>query len=361
MFLFILISSLIIFTIISVYNLFFAVKLKIVSTKSSTHELVSILIPARNEENNIDKCIKGAIGQDYQNKEIIVLDDNSDDSTFKIASSFSNQKVNVIKGKMLPPGWIGKNWACHQLSQIAHGEYLLFIDADVELKPEAITSAVNELSSSKAKLFSIFPTQIIKSFGEYLIVPLMNWILLAFLPLDFVHRFKNKTFVAANGQFMLWVKDSYFRIGGHEKVKNKVVEDMELAKLAKENQLKIKTVLGGELVFCRMYKSFNEGLNGFTKNFYVGFSLSPFLFVIILLIVFIIFLSPALFLTSPVYSLILTSLILITRISTSILSNQNWLVNVLLHPFQMIFMLFVGLISVIKYKSNTITWKSRKI
>jgi cellulose synthase/poly-beta-1,6-N-acetylglucosamine synthase-like glycosyltransferase len=126
------------------------------------------------------------------------------------------------------------------LAQEAKGEYLLFLDADVELTSNVISSAVYELEKSSVTLLSIFPTQIIKSFGEHLIVPLMNWLLLTFLPLRFVYSSSSKAFVAANGQFMLWRKDDYFKIGGHETIKNKVVEDMELARLAKQNKLKLK-------------------------------------------------------------------------------------------------------------------------
>lgn len=357
----VLLISLSVFSVISIYNLFTAPVLKRVSQPSDNRSFVSVLIPARNEEKNIEKCIKGILAQDYQDKEIIVLDDSSTDNTFKFASSFSTSNIKVLKGKQLPPDWLGKNWACHQLAQEAKGEYLLFVDADVEVTPEVISSAVCELEKSNAALLSIFPTQIIKSFGEHLIVPLMNWLLLTFLPLRFVYSCSSKSFVAANGQFMLWRKDDYFNIGGHEKVKNKVVEDMELARLAKQNKLKVKTMLGGKLVFCRMYESFNQAYNGFTKNFFAGFLLPPFSFLAIILFLLIAFVLPFLFLMPPVYSFILITLILITRISVSIVSNQNWFINILLHPVQMLFMFWIGIISLIKFKTKKIVWKQRKL
>jgi chlorobactene glucosyltransferase len=357
----ILLISLSVFGVISIYNLFTAPVLKKVSHPSDNRNFVSVLIPARNEEKNIEKCLKGVLAQNYQNKEIIVLDDNSTDYTYRLASAFSTSNVKVLKGKELPTDWFGKNWACHQLAQEAKGEYLLFVDADVELTPEVISSAVYELEKSNATLLSIFPTQIIKSFGEYLIVPLMNWLLLTFLPLRFVYSCSSKAFVAANGQFMLWKKDDYFKIGGHEKVKNKVVEDMELARLTKQNKLKIKTMLGGKLVFCRMYESFNQAYNGFTKNFFAGFLLPPFSFLVIIMFLLIAFVLPFLFLMPPVYSFILIALILITRISVSIVSNQNLFINVLLHPVQMLFMFWIGIISVFKFKTNQLVWKQRKL
>ena len=357
----VLLISLSVFSVISIYNLFTAPVLKRVAQPLDNRSFVSVLIPARNEENNIEKCVKGMLIQDYQNKEIIVLDDNSTDNTLKLAASFNNNKIKIIKGKELPFDWLGKNWACHQLAQEAKGEYLLYVDADVELTPEVISSAVYELEKSKAALLSIFPTQIIKSFGEHLIVPLMNWLLLTFLPLRFVYSSSSKAIVAANGQFMLWRKDDYFKIGGHETVKNKVVEDMELARLAKQNKLKVKTMLGGKLVFCRMYESFNQAYNGFTKNFFAGFLLPSFSFLTIILFLLIAFVLPFLFLMPPVYSFILIALILITKISVSIASNQNLFINVLLHPVQMLFMFWIGIVSIIKFKTKKIVWKQRKL
>ena len=344
MFIELLISSECLWSIL-LYNLFTAPVLKKVSQPLDNPKFCLGSIPARNEERNIEKCIKGMLIQDYENIEIIVLDDNSTDNTFKLVSSFSTSNVKVLMGKELSPDWLGKNWACHQLAQEAKGKYLLFMDADVELMPKVISSAVYELEKSSVTLLSIFPTQIIKSFGEHLIVPLMNWLLLTFLPLKFVYSCSSKAFVAANGQFMLWRKDDYFKIGGHETVKNKVVEDMELARLAKQNKLKVKTMLGGKLVFCRMYKSFNQAYNGFTKNFFAGFPLPSFSFLTIILFLLIAFVLPFLFLFQPVYSFILIAFILITRISVSIVSNQNIFINVLLHPVQMLFMFWIGIVA----------------
>ncbi len=357
----ILLISLIVLGVISIYNLITAPVLKGTSDRSSPQNFVSVLIPARNEEKNIEKCINGLLKQDYSHIEIIVLDDHSTDNTYTLASSFSKSDVKVLKGKELPSDWLGKNWACMQLAQEAKGEYLLFVDADVELTPEVISAAVYELEKSNVTLLSIFPTQMIKSFGEHLIVPLMNWLLLTFLPLRFVYTSSSKSFVAANGQFMLWRKTDYENLGGHQIVKYKVVEDMELARLVKQNKLRVKTMLGGNLVFCRMYESFNQAYNGFTKNFYAGFSLPPFLFIVIILFLFIVFVLPFLFLMSPLHFFILIVLILIVRVSVSIVSKQNLFVNVLLHPAQMLFMFWIGIISVIKFKTNRLEWKQRKL
>lgn len=357
----ILFISLGVFSIIAFYNLYTAPVIKSINLPLKNEELVSVLVPARNEERNISKCIKGILDQDYKNFELIILDDNSIDNTYKVVREIKSDKLNLIKGRELPENWLGKNWACYQLAQHAKGKYLLFIDADVELKPGVISSAVFEIRESNAILISIFPTQIIKSFGEYLIVPLMNWLLLTFLPLQFVFKLNNKAFVAANGQFMLWRKDDYIRLGNHEVVRNKIVEDMELARLVKKNNLKLKTLLGGNLVYCKMYNSFEEAYKGFQKNFYAGFAISPWFFLAIISFLFFVFVSPIFLVQKTSITALSLLMVIAVRISVSIKSKQNLLLNLLLHPFQMLFMLWIGIISVLKFESNSLVWKNRKI
>lgn len=357
---FILIISLSVFALISVYNLLTAPVLNSEVNTQTRQKLVSILIPARNEEKNIFNCINSVINQTYPNLEIIVLDDDSTDKTFEIVAGINHNRLKIIKGNPLPNDWLGKNWACYQLAEISKGDYLLFIDADVALSPAAVEAAVSEIEHNNFSLISVFPTQRMKSFGEYLIVPLMNWLLLAFLPLKFVYTTLNKSFIAANGQFMLWKKDDYYKIGGHQQAKNEIVEDMALARLAKKNNLKIKTLLGGYLVSCRMYNSFSEAYKGFQKNFYAGFSINFILFLSIISFLFINFISPILFCFSGA-GVILLILIIIIRISISYKSNQNIFVNLILHPIQITLMLIIGFFSVLKIKTNKLEWKSRRL
>jgi len=361
MFIILLIISLSVFCSIAAFNFYTAPELKALIADTNEDKLVSVLVPARNEEMNIVSCINGILSQSYKKIEIIIIDDCSTDNTYNIASSIKKNNLKVIKGEILPEGWLGKNWACHQLAQHATGEYLLFVDADVGIKKESISSAIHELNRTNAELISVFPTQFMKSFGEFMIVPLMNWLLLTFLPLKFVFTSSSNSFVAANGQFMLWKRDSYFNLGGHQKVKDKVVEDMELARLVKQNNFKVKTLLGGDLVFCRMYSSFKQAYNGFAKNFYAGFSINPIFFILIIFFLFIVFIVPFIIITQSVIAIIPVLLVLATRFFVSLSSKQNWWINIILHPLQMILMIWIGIVSLIKYKSNSLVWKERKI
>ncbi|NWF90367.1 MAG: glycosyltransferase [Ignavibacteriaceae bacterium] len=324
--------------------------------------LISVLIPARNEEKNINSCLNFILAQDYKNIEVLVLDDQSTDQTKEIVNSFCKKHKNTfyLEGESLPPNWTGKNWACHQLSLKAKGKYLLFVDADVELALNAISSAVKIMLSTKTKMLSVFPTQRIISFGERLIVPLMNWLLLSFLPLRKVFSSNNKSFIAANGQFMLWDKETYFSIGGHKQVADAVVEDMELAKKAKQHN-KIITLLGGNIIFCRMYNSFLDAFKGFSKNFYPGFKLNPLIFIGLILFLFFLFTVSSVFAFTDSNFLIVVMLIVINRILISQMSHQNPFLNVFLHPIQMILMLLIGINSVASTKLGYAKWKGRRL
>lgn len=344
--------------IVSLINFFSAPVLKVKST--SQNNLVSILIPARNEEENIQACLDSCLNQTYANKEIIVLNDNSSDRTLEILNSYSD-RIKIINGEDLPDGWIGKNWACYQLAQQANGDYLLFIDADVQLNKNAVKSAIEKIVQTNSGLISVFPTQIIKTFSEWLIVPLMNWILLGFLPLILVYKSKNKSFVAANGQFMLWQKEVYQKLGGHSSVRSKSVEDMEFARNCKLNRINIKTLLGGNLIYCRMYSNLKDAINGFAKNFFPGFNTNAVNFLIFISLIALASLIPFFIWDNFIYSFILILMIILSRVFISFLSKQNLLLNIVLHPIQMMSLLLVGIISVYKTSFGKLKWKERKL
>lgn len=328
--------------------------------KSISDDLVSILIPARNEEYNIANCVEDCLKQTYPNVEIIVLNDNSTDNTKTVLEKYSD-KIKIIEGAEIPENWLGKNWACHQLSQKANGKYLLFIDADVRLDKLAVESAVSILNQKKVKMLSVFPTQIMKSFSEFLIVPLMNWLLLSFLPLVLVYKSKNKSFVAANGQFILWDAEFYKSIDGHSAVKNMSVEDMEFARLVKSSKNKMITLLGGNLIYCRMYSNLKDAVNGFAKNFYPGFNVNPLIFLIIITAIVFSLIAPFFYWENMIISVSLIMMILLSRIFISVISKQNIFLNLILHIFQMIFVMIEAIISVYRFHSKKLIWKGRKI
>lgn len=358
-FILLLFSHFVFFTI-TIYNMFTAPRIKNLETIKIKEEKISILVPARNEERNICKLIKSVEEQSYKNYELIILDDNSTDSTFFITEEISkrNKKIKVIKGKELPDGWLGKNWACYQLSELASGELYLFLDADVTLEKFALTNALNRFHKFNLDMLTVFPTQIISSFGELFVVPLMNWLLLTFLPLKFVYSLKSKTFIAANGQFILISKEAYNNIGTHSEFRNKVVEDMEIVHKLKEQTKKVMVCVGNNSIKTKMYRSFPESINGFSKNFFPGFKTSKIVFFFLISLFLILFLAPLFLSIWYPYYLIIVAMILLERVIVSIISRENIIYSILLHPAQMIIMFIVGFISVSKKGK---TWKGRII
>lgn len=347
-----------------IYNFFTAPRLKprkFFMNNFKEMPLVSVLIPARNEANNIGTCLRSVLNQTYTNIEVIVLDDNSLDNTALVARLFAseNSRLCLVRGLPLPLGWLGKNWACHQLAGYAHGQMLLFVDADVTLSPSAVSLAVKYILDYKLCMLSVFPTQIMNSFGEYMIVPLMNWMLLSFLPLRQVYSSLNKAFCAANGQFIMMDRQAYETINGHKAVKGEIVEDMKIANNIKSSGLRLMTLLGSDTVMCRMYKSRCEAYDGFSKNFFAGTGLGPVLFRRMLELTVIVFLLP--FILSYFYTpfLICSALILLIRMLISVMSGQNIFYNIILHPVQMIYFYLIGIHSIQVKISKKVIWKDR--
>ena len=349
--------------IIALYNYLTAPEINELNKNIYSNRLVSVLIPARNEESNINDCLLSVLKQNYKNFEVIVLDDESSDSTYEIVNDISsnNNKVKLFRGKPLPAGWLGKNWACSQLAENSTGEMLLFIDADVRLSNSALSSSMKIFEEKKVNMLSCFPTQKIGTIGERLVVPLMNFFLLSLLPLRKVFSSESKSLTAANGQFILIDKKAYVEIGGHQRVANEVVEDMELARLLKKKGFSILIALGGDSVSCRMYDNFFDSFIGFSKNFFPGFKTNIIFFLILSLFYSAVFLYPVLLLPDNMHYLIPTALIIFIRVFISVRSRQNVILNILLHPVQIIIMLLIAINSVWQNETKNISWKGRKI
>lgn len=325
-------------------------------------DFVSILIPARNEEADILNLLQSIKDQNYTNYEVIVLDDNSTDKTFKICQDFaySDKRFRVVSGKALPADWLGKNYACHQLAESAKGKYLIFLDADEIINDGLINNTIHRMKSGNLSVLSLFTDQIMNTWGEKLVVPLMHFFLLNLLPLRLVRLSKNPSFSAASGQFMMFDATNYHQNKWHEQVKDKVVEDVEIMKLVKGFSYNGEALLANGYISCRMYKNFSESLNGFSKNFFAGFNYNIFgLFFYLFLVV----LGPiaSFFFLSRELVFFALSLIVLSRIMISLASRQNVLQNLILHPLQLLCMVLISVISVKKYFTKTVVWKGRAI
>lgn len=252
---------------------------------------VSILVPARNEARNIARCVESLLNQSYPDWEIWVLDDDSSDGTHDILSALAarDPRLRLLAGAPLPQGWLGKTWACHQLAQAATGELLLFVDADTSFHPDALRDAVAALQADRVDLLSALPRHELGSWAERLVVPVLSWSIYALLPLGLVQHLRLPAFSAFNGQFLLFRRQAYERIGGHAAIRRQVVDDLALGRRAIAAGLRWRLLDGSTRFRCRMYRNWSEVRDGLSKNLFAVFDyhLVPFLFVWIwLLIVF---------------------------------------------------------------------------
>ncbi|MGQ9887703.1 MAG: glycosyltransferase [Aggregatilineales bacterium] len=233
---------------------------------------VSVLIPARNESAVIGQTVRMLLRQTRPPDEILVLDDSSDDGTAECAQTAAegHPALRVITGTPLPAGWMGKNWACHQLAQAASGELLVFIDADVIWQPNALAALTAQMQTSRADLLTVWPTQRTESWAERLVVPLIALAVLGYLPLPLVHHTPFSVAAAANGQCMVFRRSAYDSVGGHAAVRNQIVEDVALARRVKRAGLRLRMADGAGLVACRMYRDWSSVRSGFGKNILAG-------------------------------------------------------------------------------------------
>ena len=266
------------------------------STLSGFAPMVSILVPVRNEAQNIEGCLNSLLAQDYEPFEVIALDDESQDATAEILKRMSqdNSRLQVLSGLSLPSGWVGKNWACFQLSQVARGEFILFVDADTRHHPSMLTETISALNATQADLLSGLPRQEIKTIGERLILPILPWAILSFFPIRLFQLVPFSFASIAVGQFILCRRSEYLRVGGHSAVRSSVIEDMALVRLFKKNGLKWEFINLKDRVYCRMYHNFQQVLDGLSKNLFAVFGNILPVFLLIWLWLAIVFITPAL-------------------------------------------------------------------
>ena len=233
-----------------------------------TRWLVSVLVPARNEARNIRRCLESLLAQDYPLLEVIVLDDGSTDGTGEIVAEMARQdpRLRLVRGQPLPPGWMGKNFACHQLARLARGEWLLFTDADTDHRPDTVSWAVEAAQQNRADLVSLIPRTATHSLGEELLLPIIPFGLLGCFPLALGQRLRVPFLTMALGPFMLFRREAYRRIGGHRAVRGEIAEDVVLARRVRAHGGRVVLVDGSEQVDVHFYHGFREAWHGLAKS-----------------------------------------------------------------------------------------------
>lgn len=333
---------------------------------------VSILIPARNEAQVIGNTINKLLAQTYPNYELIVLDDQSTDGTGEVAyrSGGADVRLSIIRGEPLPPGWLGKNWACHQLTRHARGEIFVFTDADVSWEPEALAALMAAYERLGAPVLTVWPTQTTKTWAERLIVPLIMLTIVGYLPEVLVRFTHSPLFTAANGQCLLFQRDAYRQVGGHAAIRSCIIEDMALAKRTRQVRLLQVMLLGTDLIQARMYHDWASVRDGFAKNILAGHGNRPVFLLLSTVFHWTIFIIPWIWLFAgifipaagwPFWPLSMVLLGVGLRAFTALVSRQR-LVDALLLPVSVFLMtLIAGRSLWWHFRLGGPRWKERQI
>ena len=257
------------------------------SVQPTVRQRVSVLIPARDEAASIGACLTSVRQQTgVFDLEVLVLDDRSSDSTVRVIEQhLMDRRVRLVTGTTEPPpGWLGKTWACQRLAEQATGDILVFIDADVVLQPHAVSASVAMVDPekttgsghrSRVDAVSPYPRQIAGSLAERLVQPLLQWSWLSFLPLRAAEKSSRESLTAANGQFLVIMKEAYEAIGGHSAVRDEVLEDVVLFRMMKRRGRRGVIADGTSLATCRMYSNWQEVRDGYSKSLWAAFGSKP--------------------------------------------------------------------------------------
>jgi chlorobactene glucosyltransferase len=362
-----------VFLAITLYNYLTAPMLREIPTPSSLTQYaseprVSVLIPARNEAANIGNCLVGLIAQTYGNIEIIVLDDHSEDATGQIVQEYAAQfpHVRLVQGRPLPPEWTGKNWACQQLSASANqlSTIYIFTDADTTHAQNAVENTVRRMQRYDLSMLSAFPQQITNTLPEQLAVPVVDMFVYAGLPLWLTYASAYPSLAAANGQWIAFTRQAYTELGGHLSVRTHIVEDVELSRATKQRGLRMMTHAGTDTVFCRMYQSFDDVWQGFTKNLFGLVGYSTIGFFALLTMLFVACVLPYFTVWFVEYRWISLGAIVLNmllRLAISVKYKHPIVVSVLLHPVSIGFVIGIGINSFRQVQRGSIQWKNRAI
>ena len=340
-----------------------------VSGRSHGVAAVSILIPARDEEDNIEQAVRSALASRGVDLEVIVMDDESTDSTVEIVNRIAaeDSRLRLEHAPALPPGWCGKTHACAKLSEHAKGDYLLFVDADVELDPEAARRMVAQLETTDTDLISSVPRQITGTLLERTIIPLIHFVLLGYLPLAGMRRRQDAAWAAGCGQLFMARHKAYLASGGHEAFQSRRHDGLWLPRVFRRAGFRTDLFDATDVAVCRMYDRDPELIQGFTKNATEGMAtpaaIVPWTVLLfggqVMPFLLLPFVDPTSGSTAARLVTIAVCLVMGTRLLLTLRFRQSW-IGAILHPVGILLIVAIQWYALAQsFSGKTIAWKGR--
>jgi len=324
---------------------------------------VSVLLPVRDEQTDIGECLRSLIAQPVA--EILVLDDGSMDETATLAAEAGagDPRVRLLTGGALPIGWLGKPHACAQLARAADpsSDVLVFVDADVRLAPSAVAAAVEVLDAHDLDVVSPYPRQVAVTAAERLVQPLLQWTWLTFVPLRIAEHSHRPSLAVANGQFLVVRRAAYHRAGGHEAVRDEVLDDVALAHAVVRAGGRVVVIDGTRLAECRMYSGWTQVRDGYAKSLWSAFG-SPAGAVAVIAIAGLAYLVPPLAaLRGSRVGLLGYAAGVAGRVVSARTTGARVWPDALAHPVSVGMFGYLTLDSVARKRRGTLQWKGRTI
>ena len=322
-------------------------------------ETVGVFVPLRNEADNVKDLIS-TLSEQVGDFHFYLLDDNSEDRTFDLLNQYTagDSRFTIIKGSPLAQGWIGKTWALQQLFTQSKEEFLVSVDADVRLTPDAIARSIATLKSTSLDFISPYPRQIALTLGERMIQPLLQWSWLSTVNLRIAEKSSRPSMAIANGQFFLVRRKALEKIGGYAAVKNAVIDDVFLARELIRQGFHGSVINGASIAECHMYTSWSSIKSGYGKSLSKAFG-GPLGASIVIFFLFLTGIAPFLIsLTGNFYGWLGYVLIVFSRMLSAI-KVKGKIVDSFFHPISVILLIYL-IIHSFRVRSS-ITWKGRTV
>lgn len=332
---------------------------------------ISVLIPARDEAHGIEAAVASVLASEGVTFEVVVMDDSSTDGTGELVAAMAarDPRVRLETAPRLPPGWNGKQHACWSLAHVARNDLFCFVDADVRLEPQALARMAAFLQATDSSLVSGFPRQETGTWMEWLLLPLIHFVLLGFLPIDRMRLSNDPAFAAGCGQFLMVERGAYFATGGHAEIKATMHDGLLLPRLFRQHGMRADLADITDFARCRMYRNAGQVWQGLAKNATEGIA-APVRILPITLVLAIGQIVPYLLLFAliagrtvkpevVVFVLVAVASAWLPRVLAAHRFKQDWR-GALLHPFGIAVLLAIQWYSLTrKLMGGAVSWKDR--